>query len=226
MAEARGEGLQGARDLPGGRWSLLPDVPIEPTARAIAGVEYLLDRYGVVTKGTVDAEGFPGGFAAAYRVLARMEERGLVRRGVFVEGVGASQFAVPGAVDELRESAARHRTLALAATDPANPYGAALPWPRTTGGHRPGRKAGAVVVLHGGVPMLYLERGGKTALTFGEIHEPDAVARALADALRVARVPRLSIERLDGVTILGTTLADSLLTAGFYSSPKAIRFRS
>ena len=177
--------------VPGGRWSLLPDSPVDPTALALARVEYLLDRYGVVTKGSAEAEQFPGGFGAAYRVLGRMEERGLVRRGMFVEGAGASQFALPGAVDELRSSSGGNTPIVLAATDPANPYGAALHWPATQGTHRPGRKAGAVVVVHGGDPVLYLERGGKTALTFGEIRDADAVARALVEALRRARIPRL-----------------------------------
>ncbi|SNU02795.1 ATP-dependent helicase Lhr and Lhr-like helicase, partial [Ruaniaceae bacterium KH17] len=216
----------GVPGLPGGRWSLLPEPAMDPTALAIARVEYLLDRYGVLTKGTAEAEDFPGGFGAAYRVLARMEERGLVRRGMFVQDAGPAQFAVAGAVDELRTSPRETHTIAIAATDPANPYGAALPWPATEGTHRPGRKAGAVVVLDDGEPALYLERGGKTALSFGEIGDPDAVATALVESLRRARIPRLSIELLDGAPILGTPLASALLKAGFYSSPKALRFRS
>ena len=221
-----GSEARGTSALPGGRWSLLPDSPMDSTALALARVEYLLDRYGVVTKGIAEVEQFPGGFGAAYRVLGRMEERGLVRRGMFIEGAGASQFALPGAVDELRAPAQAGAVVVLAATDPANPYGAALPWPATSGTHRPGRKAGAVVVHQDGDPVLYLERGGKTALTFAEIRDADAVARALVVALRRARIPRLSIEQLDGASILGTPLARALLDAGFYSSPKALRFRA
>src|SRR5439155_3485550 len=142
-----------------GRWYRLPERDADPTRRAAATADALLERHGVVTRGAVAAEGVPGGFAAVYKVLGALEERGAARRGYFVEGLGAAQFALPGAVDRLRALAERPDdadALVLAATDPANPYGAALPWPErasesgeadAAAGHRPGRKAGALVVL-------------------------------------------------------------------------------
>ena len=138
-----------------GRWSLLPPREPDPTLRAHAQAEVLLERHGVVTRGAVVAERAPGGFAATYRVLAAFEDAGRVRRGYFVEGLGASQFGTAGAVDRLRGTArpagdgpgdSPTRTVVLAAADPANPYGAALPWPEralgSAAGHRAGRKAG------------------------------------------------------------------------------------
>jgi ATP-dependent Lhr-like helicase len=161
-----------------GRWYRLPDRDPNPTRRATALAEVLLERHGVVTRGAVMAEDSPGGFAAVYPVLAALEERGAARRGYFVEGLGAAQFAVPGAVDRLRalqedSSRTSPRALVLAATDPANPYGAALPWPERVveeaepgPGHRPGRKAGALVVTVGGELTIYVERGGRTLLSY------------------------------------------------------------
>ncbi|MGN6251926.1 MAG: ATP-dependent helicase, partial [Marmoricola sp.] len=153
-----------------GRWFLLPEPDADPTRRAHATAEALLERHGVVTRGAVVAERTPGGFAAVYRVLAAFEESGRCRRGYFVEGLGAAQFGTAGAVDRLRtftppEPGTKPAAVALAATDPANPYGAALAWPERTAeatGHRPGRKAGALVVLVDGALALYVERGGKT----------------------------------------------------------------
>ncbi|GAB2790048.1 ATP-dependent helicase [Streptomyces daliensis] len=186
-----------------GRWSLLPALEQEPTHRAHALARTLLDRHGVVTRGAVAAEGVEGGFSAAYRVLAVFEESGQARRGYVVEGLGAAQFAMDGAVDRLRAvSTARERepqlrTAVLAAADPANAYGAALPWPEppSSGGvgaraagtagaaHKPGRKAGAVVVLVDGELALYMERGGKTLLAW-----PGTSAEAAADAAAEAGV--------------------------------------
>ncbi|HOT56369.1 MAG TPA: ATP-dependent helicase, partial [Ornithinibacter sp.] len=194
-----------------GRWSLLPPVDLDPTLRAYANAELLLDRHGILTRGATVAEDVPGGFAALYRVLARAEEAGRVRRGYFVEGLGASQFGTTGAVDRLRSgtggvgatrgdrASAPPAAVVLAASDPANPFGAALPWPERAldpadasgkgtdkrRRHQPGRKAGAVVVLVDGELVLYVERGGKTLLTSSE--DPDllrAAAGALADAVR------------------------------------------
>ena len=128
-----------------------------PTLRATAAASLLLDRYGVVTRGAVQAEGLPGGFAQAYRVLAGFEEAGHCRRGYVIEKLGAAQFAASATVDRLREFAGLAdppplRAVTLAATDPANPYGAALAWPAIEGvAHRPGRKAGGLVVLVDGV---------------------------------------------------------------------------
>ena len=179
-----------------GRWSLLPAREVDPTLRAHAGAELLLERHGVLTRGAVVAERSPGGFAATYRVLAAFEDAGRVRRGYFVEGLGAAQFGSTGAVDRLRAMSrplrrrpgelrgrawhdAPRRTVVLAAADPANPFGAALPWPdrgeQAASGHKPGRKAGALVVLVDGTLVLYVERGGRTLLSWSGLPRAAAV---------------------------------------------------
>ena len=139
-----------------GRWSLVADLAaaeVSPTERLHALAGALLQRYGVLTREDAVAEGVPGGFAALYPVLRAMEEAGKIRRGYFVDGLGASQFALPGAVDRLRGVRhGEHRVVALAATDPANPYGVAIPWPASAG--RTARVAGAFVVLNGGAATL------------------------------------------------------------------------
>ena len=152
----------------GGRWSSAsPSTPAEQLAGHVFG---LLDRYGVVTRGTVMTENTDGGFGAAYRAMSTMEETGQCRRGYFIDGLGAAQFALSGAVDRLRAQQREPEeptATVLAACDPANAYGAALPWPEREG-HRPGRKAGALVVLVDGALVFYVERGGKTLLSFTE----------------------------------------------------------
>jgi ATP-dependent Lhr-like helicase len=173
-----------------GRWALLPTLDTDPTRRAHATAERLLDRHGVVIRGAVVSERTPGGFAAAYKVLSAFEETGRCRRGYFVDGLGAAQFGTAGAIDRLRtfsETDPNDKPVArcLAATDPANPYGAALAWPASDGGHRPGRKAGSLVVLVDGELTIYVERGGKTLLTWSEDAELLApAAEALAEAAR------------------------------------------
>ncbi|NWN87411.1 MAG: DEAD/DEAH box helicase [Micrococcaceae bacterium] len=210
-----------------GRWSLLPQRTDENTAALHAQAEYLLDRYGVITRGAVTAEALPGGFSAYYRLLSKMEESGHIRRGYFIEALGAAQFSTAATIDALRayDDDPRHpQAIGLAATDPANPYGATLDWPATDG-HRPGRKAGAYVVLVNGEPVLYLERGGKTVLQFGEQHLA-AAANALVDALQRAKVDKLAVSTVNGEPITGTELASHLVDAGFYTTPNAIRFRA
>jgi len=243
-----------------GRWYRLPERDQDPTRRSAALAEALLERHGVVTRGAVAAEDTPGGFAAVYPVLAALEERGAARRGYFVEGLGAAQFAVPGAVDRLRAlldtgmreveparmTAGRSTALVLAATDPANPYGAALPWPDrgvdetgspspatgpaapTAGsGHRPGRKAGALVVTVGGELAVYVERGGRTLLSY--MDDPDALAaaaKALADAVHSGALGALSVERADGEAIHSSPLRDALTSAGFRVTPRGLRLRA
>ncbi|HSK56868.1 MAG TPA: ATP-dependent helicase [Jiangellales bacterium] len=220
-----------------GRWSLLPEREADRTRRAHAAAESLLDRHGLVTRGAVAAERVPGGFAATYRVLSAFEESGRCRRGYFVAGLGAAQFGGTGAVDRLRAVAARddqdRPALVLAATDPANPYGAALPWPdrSETGGHRPGRKAGALVVLVHGHLVLYVERGGRTLLSFSA--DPDLLtpaADALALAVRDGALGRMTVERADGEGVLGrgadSALATALAVAGFRATPRGLRLRS
>ncbi len=218
-----------------GRWYRLPERHTDPTRRAAALADALLERHGVVTRAAVAAEGTPGGFAGVYPVLAAMEERGAVRRGYFVEGLGAAQFAVPGAVDRLRALAESGRSgppRVLAATDPANPYGAALPWPERpvdgdgegAGSHRPARRAGALVVLVAGRLVLYVERGGRTLLSFTD--DPEclaAAAKALADAVRAGALGPLSVERADGEAVACSPLRDALTAAGFRITPRGLR---
>ena len=228
-----------------GRWSLLPARNSDPTRRAHAATEALLDRYGIVTRGAVISERTPGGFAAVYKVLSAFEETGRCRRGYFVAGLGAAQFALPGAVDRLRALAdgARvvegkgeetPRAVVLAATDPANPYGAALPWPErdperegTATGHRPGRKAGALVVMVDGRLVVYVERGGRTVLSFTE--DPELLqpaVDALALAIRDGHLGKLSVETADGAQVRHTAFGDALAKAGFHATPRGLRMRA
>ena len=227
-----------------GRWSVLPGADTDATLRALATTEVLLDRYGVVTRGSVAAEGVPGGFSVIYNVLASAEETGRVRRGYFVEGLGAAQFATSGAIDRLRAGAkpiTSHRNpwdapaptesaraVVLAAADPANPYGAALPWPESEGGHKPGRKAGALVVMVDGVLALYIERGGKSLLSWSsEESELEAAADALVLAVREGALGQLTVHTADGDAVLGaqSPLTDALQKAGFHTTPRGLRLR-
>ena len=169
----------------------------------------------MVTRGAVVSERVLGGFAGVYRVLTAFEDSGRCRRGYFVAGLGAAQFGTAGAVDRLRtfaEVAAGDEPVAvtLAATDPANPFGAALPWPDRPGtedeatGHRPGRKAGALVVLVDGALTLYVERGGRTLLTWADDEQLLTHAtRSLADAARAGLLGKMTVERADGAQLLG-----------------------
>ncbi len=222
-----------------GRWAALPAIEPDPTVRAVTTAELLLERYGVVTRGSVAAEEIAGGFAGVYRVLAAAEETGRIRRGYFVEHLGAAQFATVGAVDRLRsqsrplESAVAGPALVLAACDPANPYGAALPWPErapteTGRGHQPGRKAGALVVLVDGSLALYVERGGRTLLSWGEDGVAlGSAATALAAAVSSGALGKLTVEKVDGESVLGSQhpLALALAAAGFRLTPRGLRLR-
>ncbi|GAA2129908.1 ATP-dependent helicase [Arthrobacter humicola] len=231
-------GTAPAPPLAAGRWSALPSPELDATIHARATAELLLDRYGVVTRGSVMAENILGGFGLMYKVLARLEEAGRCRRGYFIEHLGAAQFAVPATVDRLRsyvEDAQLHKAepvaLALAATDPANPYGAALPWPALNvdagTGHRPGRKAGALVVLVDGALALYVERGGKTLLAFSDDAEVLAAAgTALVGVVTRGAVDKLIMEKVNGHGILDTPVAAALAQAGAYSTPKGLRIRA
>ena len=217
-----------------GRWYRLADRDLDPTRRTAATAEALLERHGVLTRGAVMAENLPGAFAGVYPVLAAMEERGVARRGYFVEGLGAAQFALPGAVDRLRGITEGRDVVVLAATDPANPYGAALPWPERVvdagdgerAGHRAGRKAGALVVTVDGELALYVERGGRTLLSYVEGAETLALAaKALADAVHAGALGALSVERADGESIHTSPLRDALSAAGFRTTPRGLRLR-
>ena len=239
-----------------------------------------MDRYGVLTRGAVAVEDTPGGFAGVYRVLSAAEEKGLARRGYFIEALGAAQFSTSSTVDRLRaaddttatdegQGAApgasaytpvrrtRHSVTLLAATDPANPYGAALPWPtpvawdsnRTPIKHKPGRKAGAVVILVDGELTLYLERGGKTLLPFTDrADRVEASAPLIGQLVRAGVADKIVIETAGGVDVLSSpgplppapdqpdvaveggehpvlTLRRALLAAGFYATPRGLRMR-
>jgi ATP-dependent Lhr-like helicase len=224
--------------LAAGRWSALPLPELDATIHARATAELLLDRYGVVTRGSVMAEQILGGFGLMYKVLARLEEAGRCRRGYFIEHLGAAQFAVPATVDRLRSYSEDSQlakqepvALALAATDPANPYGAALAWPALNEdagtGHRPGRKAGALVVLVDGALILYVERGGKTLLAFSNDEAILAAAgSALVGVVTRGAVDKLIMEKVNGHDILGTAVAKALADAGAYSTPKGLRIRA
>lgn len=230
--------------------------PVEATVAALARADLLLDRYGVLTRGCLQVEDSAGGFSQLYRIYSAAEDRALVRRGYFIEGLGAAQFAAPATVDLLRSTADNlsipagpqafgatqgfgasaytpERTdteqvygtftvTLLAATDPANPYGAALSWPAIpsfahegegTVKHRPARKAGACVVLVDGAPVLYVERGAKTLLAFTT--DPvllEAAAPALARLVSAGGAEKISVERINDVELLGThTLSASIL---------------
>ena len=229
-----------------GRWSILPEPEGDPTVRSYAAAEVLLDRYGVVTRGSVVAEGVPGGFAGVYRVLAAAEESGRVRRGYFVESLGAAQFAGTGAVDRLRAGARPidgrpARAVRGAGAGPRGQRpgqrlwgGTALACPSGRGeddgrkGHQPGRKAGALVVLVDGELVLYVERGGKTLLSWSE--DPallQSAADALALSVREGALGRITVEKADGGAVLGSDhpLAQALAAAGFHATPRGLRLR-
>ena len=224
-----------------GRWSILPVADESPTRRAHALGETLLERYGVVTRGAVMAESVIGGFSLVYRTLTGFEEMARCRRGYFIEGLGAAQFATGGTIDRLRTFAAGVAgpsgadrkaapvAVALAATDPANAYGAALPWPTLPGAttHRPGRKAGALVVLVDGALVLYVERGGKTVVAFETDAEVLAAATlSLAALVTTGRVQKIAVETANGVFVIGTDVGAALRAAGFTETPKGLRLRA
>ena len=241
-ARAGGEQLQG-------RWSLTEPVfrgrlegPSGAVERRRALAELLLERYGIVTREQVLAEGIRGGFAVLYDTFCNLETLGICRRGYFIEGMGGAQFALPGAVERLRAAPVpadgQARTLVIAAADPAQPYGAALPWPRRErpgeGGDspsrpaRPARVAGAHVVLVQDEPVLYVERGGRGLATLADARgerdgDPTREAlTALAQAVRAGRVGRLALERIDGESAISSSLAGALVELGFHPGPRRL----
>jgi ATP-dependent Lhr-like helicase len=241
---------------PPGRWSLTAPLfagaDVDPAARRRALAELLLERHGILTRELVLAEGVAGGFAALYPELCRLETLGAARRGYFVEGLGGAQFALPGAVERLRAQRPEQAPtpLVLAATDPAQPYGAALPWPRREAqgdarsaphdpagsdarpaAHSPARVPGALVVLVGGEPVLYLERGGRALRVLAELRPVDGAADprlaialdALAEHARAGRLAgRIALERVDGEPVLGSRHRDALAAAGFRAGPRRL----
>ncbi len=203
-----------------------------PTERGHALATTLLERHGVVTREAVVAEGTAGGYASVYPVLRAMEESGRARRGYFVAGLGAAQFALPGAVDRLRAIREDEPIVFLmAATDPAQPYGAALPWPRGSDDERLPlqRAAGAYVVLVDGSAVLYLERGGRSLVSLPAAADPQRRDRAVA-ALPALVAPggpmrELRIERVDREPVAGSVLAPLLTAVGFRPSYRGFILR-
>jgi ATP-dependent Lhr-like helicase len=246
----------GAQSQVQGRWSLTDaifrgasDGPSGAVERRRALAELLLERYGIVTREQVLAEGIKGGFAMLYDTFANLETLGICRRGYFIEGMGGAQFALPGAVERLRSAPASDAALGsgggrdgnggggfagrgavvIAAADPAQPYGAALPWPKRDGAKaRPARVAGAYVVLVAYQPVLYVERGGRGLLTLAEqsgMRDGDptrAALAALAAAVRAGSVGKLALERIDGQPAIASTLADELIELGFHPGPRRL----
>jgi ATP-dependent Lhr-like helicase len=209
-----------------GRWSSTGRLfPGDPEPRSLA--ELLLERHGIVTRDGVRAEGVPGGYGAVYRELRKLETIGLCRRGYFVEGLGGAQFALPGAVERLREQAAEPSALVLAAADPAQPYGAVLPWPRRAGA-RAARVAGAHVVLLNGEAALYVERGGRSLVP---LREPDELwlresLAALVAHARSSGTRRIAVERFDGEPVTETDVMPLLVEAGFLAGPRRAVLRA
>ncbi len=227
-----------------GRWSLVDSWRTAPPADApaAAGVPaadpahamstrsahavamQLLDRYGVVTREAVLAEGVVGGYAAVYQVLKVLEERGQVRRGYFVAGLGAAQFAMPGAVDRLRSErrdvsdAELHpeqlaEPVVLAATDPAQPYGSIVPWPDTSG--RPARTVNSWVVLRNGLPLVWLDQRSHALVTFAGAGDPSWAA-ALVALVKQGRVRSIEIRKVDGEALqAGSDVVAALAANGF-----------
>ena len=209
-----------------GRWTTTAALFAgEPDPRALA--ELLLERHGIVTRDGVRAEGIPGGYMPVYRELRRLETLGICRRGYFVEGLGGAQFALPGAVERLRERPEEPGTLVLAASDPAQPYGAALPWPKRAGA-RAARVAGAHVVLLAGRPALFVERGGRSLVPLREPEEEwlRASLEALVAHARRTGLRRLAVERFDGRPVGETEAMPLLLEAGFLAGPRRAVLRA
>ena len=208
-----------------GRWylvsSLIEGAP-DPTTRATAVTDQLLERTGILTRGVAAAEGIAGGFSAVYPVLRALEDAGRVRRGYFVEGLGGAQFATPGSVDRLRQPS-DGEPLLLAAADPANPYGAAVGWPDNAAG-RPSRSAGAYVITVGGALVAFVERGARRVLTFtadeGMLTQAMEPLRALARRRR-----RFEIETIDGARATTTVLGALMVSSGFVDSYKGLAYR-
>ena len=225
-----------------GRWSLvapLLEPAPTPTESAHATALQLVERHGVVTREAVLAEGVVGGYASVYGVLKVLEERGQVRRGYFVSGLGAAQFALPGAVDRLR--LARERAddaigsagaitapVVLAATDPAQPYGATLAWPESAG--RPARSAAALVVLRDGVPLAWYDRRSHHLVTFPHTHDDRSWAEALADLVRSGRLRKVEVRKVDGEPLASSpAVADvtaAAKAAGFTDGYRGLTFAS
>ncbi|MEJ7797225.1 MAG: helicase-related protein, partial [Solirubrobacteraceae bacterium] len=230
----------GAQPTVQGRWAPTDTIfrheldRIPPSQRRRTLAELLLERYGIVTREQVLAEGIAGGFSILYEALSQLETLGVCRRGYFVEGLGGAQFALPGAVERLRAQRVVEETapIVLAATDPAQPYGAALPWPKRedaatgaqAGARRPARVPGAYVVLAGAEPVLYVEKGGRGIVTLVEPGDARLYAafEALAAFITAGRGRRLSLERVDGQPVVGSGHEPMLVELGFRAGPRKL----
>lgn len=212
-----------------GRWSLTEPLfrtQVDPAARRRAVAELMLERYGILTREQVRAEGVPGGFSAIYPELSQLETLGVARRGYFVEGLGGAQFALPGAVERLRSqpSLDEGAPIVLAAVDPAQPYGAALSWPASTESRRLARVPGAYVVLAAGEPILYLERGGRALQTLVGADDPriEPALHALIEHVRAGRLGRVALEKVDGESAIDSPLGPALVALGFQRGPRRL----
>ena len=214
----------------GGRWYRVRDPLPSPADAALALASSWLERFGVVTRGGVTADGTPGGFAAAYRLLAKLEEAGKMLRGYLVDGLGGAQFSTPEIIEQLRTKGPRSlhaqpHPILLAALDPANPYGSILPWPEHSTAH-PSRAAGALVVLADGECIAHLTRGGRVLTLFGDEEarprHAALVVRALQEAASEGRLARARIEEVDGERLAASGLEAAFLSAGAKLTPKGI----
>jgi ATP-dependent Lhr-like helicase len=219
-----------------GRWSLVEEAPVTPTERLHATALAMLDRHGVVTREAVASEGVEGGFSAVYPILRMLEEAGRIRRGYFVDGLGAAQFALAGALERLRavrepaRAIAERETYLLAAADPANPYGAAIPWPRRgEDDRRPlQRAAGAYVAVVDGQAAIYLERGGGTVQTLPPSDDPDvadAALRTLHALVDDRRIRELVITKVDGMPVAESAFHERLVAVGFVAGYRGLVLR-
>ncbi|MGO9973985.1 MAG: DEAD/DEAH box helicase [Solirubrobacteraceae bacterium] len=231
---------RGAAPAIQGRWSLTEPLlrgAVEPAARRRAVCELLLERYGILTREQVLAEGLAGGFAGIYPELTQLETLGIARRGYFVEGLGGAQFALPGAVERLRALSSGEAMggngrggergpapIVLSAVDPAQPYGGVLPWPARDGARRPSRVPGAYVVLCAGEAIVYVERGGRALQTLVDRDDPrlGSALAALVEHVRSGRIKRLALEKVDGEGALSSPLGPALAALGFSEGPRRL----
>lgn len=224
-----------------GRWYPVREPESSPPEQAVAQVSAWLERHGVVTRGAVAADRPDGGFAAAYRVMAGLEESGKLLRGYVVDGLGGAQFASPEAIDQIRgfadapdatdwpSGATSPTPVVLAALDPANPYGSVVPWPEHPTA-RPARSAGALVVLADGVCLAHLTRGGRTLTLFpvdraaapGVEEVAGLVASALVEAVAEGRMSRFRIDEIDGERPGNGPVATAMRAAGARVTPQGL----
>jgi ATP-dependent helicase Lhr and Lhr-like helicase len=210
-----------------GRWSLTAPLFArdDPAGRRRAQAELLLERHGIVTREHVLAEGIPGGFSSLYDSFAALETLGVCQRGYFVEGLGGAQFALPGAAERLRSQRDDEDAppIVLAATDPAQPYGGVLKWPKREA-RSPARQAGAYVVIAGAEPVLYVERGGRglQVLVDDDDERLTPAIEALAATVQRGRIRKLGVERVNGEPVIGSAWEEPLLALGFRAGPRKL----